>query len=533
MIGKVISGLKLPVDYMDEDLVKKAAKELGVAPEDVSEIRLLKRSVDARKKSDVHFVASVKVLLKKGVKTKAGALAEEKDYVPERVNINKNNIPKISPVVVGSGPAGLFAAMTLAKNGLNPIVIERGGKVSDRKKSISLFKSTGVLDTESNVQFGEGGAGTFSDGKLHTGIKDIRCAYVLKEFAENGAPEEILWQGKPHIGTDKLCTTIENMREKIISLGGSFLFNTKVSDVLYGENGFLQGLKIIKDEKEEIIPCNHAVFAIGHSARDTFEMLYRHGIKMEKKPFAVGLRIEHRREDIDRAMYGNFAGKGRLGAADYKLSCVTESGVGVYSFCMCPGGTVVPASSEEGLLAVNGMSEFKRDAENSNSALLVGISPEMIEGTSPLAGVEFQRELERKAFRLGGGGYKAPVQLAGDFIAGRESRSFGKVMPSYLPGVTLSSVRACLPEFAAEAIKEALPVFDKKIQGFGAYDAVLTGVESRSSSPVRILRDERGMSSLKGLYPCGEGAGYAGGITSAAVEGIKCAEKLMENLGVI
>jgi uncharacterized FAD-dependent dehydrogenase len=398
---------------------------------------------------------------------------------------------------------------------------------------VELFKKSGVLDTESNVQFGEGGAGTFSDGKLHTGIKDIRCDYVLREFAENGAPEEILWQGKPHIGTDRLCKTIENMREKIISLGGNFLFNTKVSNIIKGNDGSLSGIVIESRGEQRMLSCDNAIFAIGHSARDTFEMLYGHGINMEKKPFAVGLRIEHRREIIDKALYGDFAGKGRLGAADYKLSCVTKSGVGVYTFCMCPGGTVVPAASEQGMLAVNGMSEFKRDAENSNSALLVGISPEMIKGDSPLSGVEFQRDLEKKAYALGGGGFRAPIQLSGDFVLGRESKSLGNVNPSYLPGVKLCSVEECLPFFAANAIKEALTLFGRKIQGFDAYDAVLTGVESRSSSPVRIVRDECGMSSIKGLYPCGEGAGYAGGITSAAVDGIKCAEKLMKNIGVI
>ena len=524
-----VTGIKLPADYTDELLLKKAARTAGVKPKDISEVRLIKRSVDARKKDNVCFAAAAQLKLKDGVKVPAEKLIVPKaQYVPERLFIKTGKLPDTRPVVVGSGPAGLFAALLLAKQGLSPLVIERGGTVEERKASVELFKKTGRLVPESNVQFGEGGAGTFSDGKLHTGIKNIRCEYVLREFAENGAPEEILWLGKPHIGTDKLCTTVSNMREKIKSLGGEFLFNTKVCDVMTDGAGALCGVVTEK----ETIPCRHAVFAIGHSARDTFEMLYKKGVRMEKKPFAIGLRIEHRREMIDKSLYGDFAGQGRLGAADYKLSCKTSGGVGVYTFCMCPGGTVVPAASEPGMLAVNGMSEFARDKENSNSALLVGISPDIIAGESPLCAVEFQRDLERKAFALGGGGFKAPVQLAGDFIKGTPSKALGNVYPSYTPGFTLTRLDECLPRFAAEAVKEALPVFNRSIEGFSSYDAVLTGVESRSSSPVKILRDERGMSSVEGIYPCGEGAGYAGGITSSAVDGLKCAEKLLENIGM-
>ncbi len=525
------TGVKLPVDYSEKQLLRRSSKACGVSFENVESVRLIKRSVDARHKDSVHFLATVELTLK----SDDGTLGEEADciaekYDPSSIYVSLKNIPKDRPVVVGSGPAGLFAALVLAKKGLRPIVIERGGTVKERTEAVNRMKKAGVLDTESNIQFGEGGAGTFSDGKLHTGIKDKRCAYVFKEFAANGAPEEILWMAKPHIGTDKLCTTIANMRESIKGLGGEFLFNTRVCDI-EEKDGALCGITVEeKGGKRYDIECRHAIFAVGHSARDTFEMLYRHGLSMIKKPFAVGLRIEHKRELIDRSLYGSFAGRGHLGAADYKLSCVTESGVGVYSFCMCPGGCVVPASSEEGRLAVNGMSEFARDMVNSNSALLVGISPDMVEGDHPLSGVKLQRQLEEKAFLLGGGGFKAPVQLAGDFIKGKPSVSLGNVTPSYEPGFRLTDVSECLPAVAAEAIKQAIPIFDRKIEGFGAYDAVLTGVESRSSSPVRIMRDEKGMSSVWGIYPCGEGAGYAGGITSAAVDGIKCAERLIANM---
>lgn len=535
-----IINIKAPVDYSEKQLKRKAAAAAGIRESDILDIKLVKRSVDARNKQNVHYVITVDAVLRRQEcgegrfcfdphSARRLSDEEEKGYMPALIKKSMTYGARSysRPVVVGSGPAGLFAALILAQNGLKPLLLERGEPVKERTATVKLFMRTGILNTESNIQFGEGGAGTFSDGKLHTGIKDVRCGYVFKELVEAGAPAEILWQGRPHIGTDKLKNTVAGLREKIICLGGEFMFGACVADIVT-ENKKLKALKVRCGGAEAVIECDNAIFAVGHSARDTFEMLFRRGVKMEKKPFAVGLRIEHRRDMIDRSLYGNFAKSGSLGSAAYKLSCITGGGVGVYTFCMCPGGFVVPASSEDGRLTVNGMSEFARDAENSNSALLVGISPENVRGESPLAGIELQRRIEEKAFLLGGGGFKAPVQLVGDYMQKKPSLGIGGVMPSYVPGFTPAAIDECLPDFVSEAVREALPVFERSIEGFASYDAVLTGVESRSSSPVRMLRGEDGLSSIGGLFPCGEGAGYAGGITSSAVDGIKCAEKLIK-----
>lgn len=522
----IIKNIKIRVDYTEDRLLKKIAKACDVRESEIVSYKLLKRSVDARNRNDVCFVMNFDVVLKSdSFEPVSGAEKVE----TERILVSKHKTVASDgrTVVVGSGPAGLFCALTLARAGRPPLLIERGGEVEKRRAKVELFKKTGLLDTESNVQFGEGGAGTFSDGKLHTGINDKRCRQVIETFYEAGAPEEILWQAKPHIGTDKLITVVKNIREKIKSLGGEVMFDTCVTDIIC-EQDRICGLVVKKsDGTVSDIECDNVVFAIGHSSRDTVEMLLDRGVEMEKKPFAVGVRIEHPREMIDKSLYGSFAGHKRLGAADYKMSCRTSAGRGVYTFCMCPGGTVVAAASEEGGVCVNGMSEFARDAENSNSALLVGITPEDTDMNDVLAGIKFQRDIERAAFKLGGSNYKAPVQLYGDLTLGKASDRLGDVRPSYMPGVTPADLRECLPAFVTSAVAEGVHHFARQIEGFDRYDAVLTGVESRSSSPVRMLRDENMEARIKGLYPCGEGAGYAGGITSAAVDGIKVAEKIL------
>ena len=523
-----VNNLHVPLDYDDNSLRKKLCRELRIENSAIQSVSIFRRSVDARKKDNIFFLCSLDVELNLNediVLRKTKNAVKVKPYHYEVPGWNGS----VSPLVVGMGPAGLFAALVLAQSGAKPIVIERGRDVESRTADVDAFWGTGQLRTDSNVQFGEGGAGTFSDGKLNTGTKDSRQRKVLEEFVRHGAPEEILFNAKPHIGTDKLKKKDKNMRNEIISLGGRVMFKTKLTG-FHSSNGQITAAIVERDNKKETIETNTIILAIGHSARDTFEMLNRNALPLEAKPFSVGARIEHLRERIDQAQYGKFSGNKNLGAANYKMNVHTSNGRGAYTFCMCPGGYVVNASSEDGLLCTNGMSEFARNATNSNAALLVSVTPGDFQSESPLGGMYFQRTLEKKAFELGGGSYHAPVQRVADFLNGVKSQWLGEVTPSIGPAYSLIDLNMALPEQICSSMKQAITEMGKKLRGFDHPDAVLTGVETRSSSPVRILRSTETLESIgmRGLYPCGEGAGYAGGIISAAVDGIKCAEKVIQ-----
>lgn len=521
-----ISGMKLKLK--DRDIKKAVMAELGIKETSIKNIMIRRKSLDARKKDDIHYIYTVDVELAEGdkiikniKKRKGGAdisLSPYKKYELPEGKIKEGK----RPVVAGFGPAGMFAALVLAEKGMCPIVIERGKDVDSRTEDVEKFWNGGKFDPESNVQFGEGGAGTFSDGKLTTRIKDPRSSFVTDEFIEAGAPEEIAYEAKPHIGTDKLKGVVKNIRKKIIELGGEVRFECRLSAI---ESTDGRVTAVITDKGK--IETDSLVLAVGHSARDTFYELAEEGITLEKKPFAVGVRIEHRQSDISRAQYGEAAKM--LPPADYMLTYTTKAGRGVYTFCMCPGGYVVAAASEEGRLVVNGMSEYARDSQNANSALLVQVGPEDFPSDNVLAGVEFQRRIEEKAFKAGGGDYSAPIQRLGDFMEGRVSEKEGEVHHSYRPGTRFADLNDVLPEFVCDSIKEAIPSLGRKLSGFDSPDAIMTGAETRSSSPVRIVRDESGQSvSLKGLYPTGEGAGYAGGIVSAAVDGVRQAENIIK-----
>lgn len=522
-----LSNVKLPLGYTDEDISKACAKELRISDKAIKQTSLYRRSIDARHKNDIHYTTSIDITLNGNeqaalnkAKCKNAVITEPYRYIPLTPKDKEKR-----PLIVGTGPAGLFCALTLAQSGIRPIVIERGSRVEERTKAVSRMWHKAVLDTECNVQFGEGGAGTFSDGKLNTGTKDGRSRKVLLEFAAHGAPEEILYNAKPHIGTDKLRDTVKNIREELIALGAEIHFNTKLVDIKT-HDGAITAVEVEHHGTKRLIDCNEIVLAIGHSARDTFELLHHMDIHIEPKPFSVGVRIEHLRENIDRSQYG--AAHNKLPAAYYKQNVHLKDGRGVYTFCMCPGGVVVAAQSEENSVVTNGMSEFKRDKINSNAALLVSVHPDDIVGEHHLKGMYWQRELERKAFVAGGGDYRAPVIRVGDFLNKQVSIRFGEVTPSYLPGTRFANPDDILPPFVTDSLREAIPMIDRRLHGFNHPDAILTAVESRSSSPIRITRDESMQSvSLRGLYPCGEGAGYAGGIVSAAVDGIKVAENII------
>ena len=525
-----ITQIKLSIDHTPQDLYQAAADHLGIAPAAITAMHVRRQSIDARKRSDLYFVYTLDLELAPETSindTSCYREAPDLGYTPP------SPAPKdlgSRPVIVGAGPCGLFSALILAQNGYRPLLLDRGRQAVERSKNVDLFWKSGVLDPESNVQFGEGGAGTFSDGKLNTGIKDRenRCRKVLEEFVKAGAPEDILYDSHPHIGTDLLVSIVQKIRQTIIALGGEVRFQAKVTGIR-SEKGSLRGL-IINGEEE--IATNHAVFAIGHSARDTFRLLKENGVAMEQKPFSIGCRIEHPQKLVDQALYGVHAGHPKLGAAPYNLVHHCKEGRSAYTFCMCPGGEVIAAASGPGEVVTNGMSLRDRGSTNANSALLVGIKPSDLQGDDPLAGVEFQRRWERKAYELGGSDYRAPAQLVGDFLQGVESKVLGSVEPTYTPGVRLCNLTPCLPDYVTSTMREAILALDRKLKGFALPDAVLTGVETRSSSPVRILRDNNLESlSVKGLYPAGEGAGYAGGITSSAVDGIRAAEMVAEKIG--
>lgn len=529
-----IQNLKLPLSYSEQDLAVASAKKLHIPVSQIQSVRIYRRSIDARKRGNICFLFSLDVklsnekqVLKKTAADKDIFAAEKPHY---RVPVCRSNS---RPVVVGFGPGGMFAAYILAKAGLRPVILERGFAVEERMKTVTQFRLNGILNPECNVQFGEGGAGTFSDGKLHTGIKDPRIRFVLETFVQCGAPEEILWQAKPHIGTDKLTETVKGLRSRILQLGGEIHFGAKMVGFCQ-KDGKLTSLQYEKDGKTIELPTDFAVLALGHSARDTITMLYEAGLPLAQKPFAMGLRIEHLQADINRSLYGSQAENPVLGAADYKLAVHLANGRSLYTFCMCPGGEVIAAASEENRLAVNGMSCFARNGRNANSALLVGMNTSDFPDAHPLSGMQFQRQLECAAFAAGGSNYFAPVIRVGDFLAKKESTAFGKVQPSYLPGTTFASPDRYLPAFMCETLRLGIPEMEKRLRGFADADAVLTGIESRSSSPVRILRNDALCSiAVEGLYPCGEGAGYAGGITSAAVDGLRCGEAILKVLGGI
>ena len=524
-----INEIKLSLDEEESLLKAKASKILKINEKYIKSLTIYRKSIDARRKDDVHFRYSVDVEIALDEeqivrKCKSNKAALVKPYRFEMPDCQRKS--EFRPIVVGFGPAGMLAGIILAEAGLRPIILERGKGIDERIKDVNEFWTKAKLNEESNVQFGEGGAGTFSDGKLTTGIKSPYIKKVIDELYEAGAPEEILYSSKPHIGTDRLAVVVKNIRKKIEKLGGEVKLECKLEKLICA-NSFVHGVTYSCNGKIYDIETDSVIMAIGHSARDTVEMLYGMGVEIIQKAFSVGARIEHPQSLINKAQYGKFADHEKLGAADYKLACHGLHERGAYTFCMCPGGTVVAAASEKEGVIVNGMSSLARDGENANSALLVGIEPKDFPSEHPLSGIYYQREIEHKAYELAGGNYKAPAQLVGDFLTGEESKQLGDVEPTYPLGVTLTSLDKCLPEKVTHTMRDAIVKMDEKLNGFKLYDAVLTAPETRSSSSVRILRDEFLQCNIRGVYPCGEGAGYAGGIVSAACDGIKCAHAVL------
>ena len=521
----LVRSLRLELGEELSALKGKAAKALSCKPGEIQALELVKRSLDARKKNDIHYVCAVAVSVPDEGRYLRRPRKDIAAYQPPVYEIPQVRSHE-RPVVVGFGPAGMFAALVLARAGARPIVLERGQAVEQRTAAVEAFRQGGPLDPESNVQFGEGGAGTFSDGKLNTGTHDKRMGWVLQEFHKHGAPESVTYDAKPHVGTDILVDVVRSIRQELIALGGEVRFGARFERLVI-ENGAVAAVEYTNAGEKRLQSCRHVILALGHSARDTFEQLLEQGVNMERKPFSMGVRIEHLQKNIDRAQYGRE--RGALPPADYSLNVHLPDGSSAYTFCMCPGGQVFAAASEEGGVVTNGMSYSRRDGDNANAALLVTLHTEDFPGEGVLAGMYWQRAIERRAYEVTGS-YRAPAQLVGDFLAGRPSLGPGRVQPSYTPGVCWGDLRQVLPEKISTVLAAALPELGKKLRGFDDAEAVLTGPETRSSSPVRILRGSDLQGSCRGLYPCGEGAGYAGGITSAAVDGLRCAEAVLRAL---
>ncbi len=526
-----LHSLKIPLDYTEDMLLAAAARKLRVRPDQIRSCQIARKSIDARKKNDIVYAVSLDLTLNPTKEEERCLRAFPENEISRITPFAFPDIPKASlssrPVVVGFGPAGIFAALWLAEAGLCPIVLERGRDARTRTRDVHAYfeKGAPAFSPVSNVQFGEGGAGTFSDGKLNSGIKDPRILTVLHTLVRYGAPAEIVYEAKPHIGTDRLADCIIRIRERICALGGEVRFESRMTRLLR-DSGRIRAVEVESGGRSEILETGFVVLAVGHSARDTFESLYQDRYTMIQKPFSMGVRIEHPQTLINTAQYGQT--NAHLGAADYKLAVHLPDGRNVYTFCMCPGGSVIAAASEPDSIVTNGMSRYARDDRNANSALLVGISPEDFPDSHPLAGMYWQRAIERKAFELGGGTGHAPAQLAGDFLRGIPSRAQRSVIPSYLPGVTYTDLDLLFPSLFTDALRSAIPLLARKLHGFDHPDAVLTAPETRSSCPIRLPRTESLQSvDAAGLYPCGEGAGYAGGITSAAVDGIRCAEQII------